>query len=256
MRENLDRARTGFADGDRYDRARPDYPADAVDALCRHCGIGSGTRTLDLAAGSGKLTRHLMERGAAVTAVDPTEGMREALVRAVPGVAVLDGCAEEIPVADASFSAVCVAQAFHWFDADRAIAEIHRVLEPGGALGLLWNVMDRDVAWVDHLQSLIHTWRGDNPWYAGHAWRAAFEASPLFDPLRHEDFRNVQVVDLAGLRSRVSSVSFIAAAPEPERTRMLDAAVAVVADADLDPRRIEIPYRTDVFWSRSRPVES
>lgn len=253
MSEHLARARAGFSDGEGYDRARPDYPADAVDALCRRCRIGPGTATLDLAAGTGKLTRHLAARGAAVTAVDPTPGMRDALRSALPGVRVRDGRAEDLPMADGTFAAVCVAQAFHWFDAPRALPEIHRVLAPGGVLGLMWNVMDREVGWVDRLQALIHTWRGENPWYAGHAWREAFRDSPLFGPLEHEGFRNAQVVDLAGLRGRVASVSFIAAAAPERRAEMLDAAAGLVVGMGLDPARIEIPYRTDLFWTVSAP---
>ena len=251
MSGTLGRAQTGFADGERYDRARPDYPEDAVDALCRHCGIGPGVSTLDLAAGSGKLTRHLIARGAAVTAVDPTAGMRAALAANLPEVTVREGRAEDIPLADGAVQAVCVAQAFHWFDAPRALAEIHRVLVPGGALGLLWNVMDRDVEWVDRLQTLIQTWRGANPWYAGHTWRQAFDGSPLFAPIHHEAYRNRQLVDRDGLRARIGSVSFVASAPADHRERMLDEAVGVAMSTGLDPSRIEIPYRTDVFWTRS-----
>ncbi len=251
MSGHLARARAGFADGEGYDRVRPDYPAQAVEALCRHCGIGAGTPTLDLAAGTGKLTRHLVARGAAVTAVDPTPGMRDALRGALPQVEVTEGRAEDLPMADGTFAAVCVAQAFHWFDAPRALREIHRVLVPDGAVGLMWNVMDREVEWVDRLQALIHTWRGENPWYAGHTWREAFRDSPLFGPLGHEQFRNAQVVDLDGLRGRVASVSFIAAAPPDRRSEMLDAAAGLVVGMGLDPARIEIPYRTDLFWARA-----
>ncbi len=251
MSDHLARARVGFSDGERYDRARPDYPAGAVDALCRHCGIGPGTPTLDLAAGTGKLTRHLVTQGAVVTAVDPTPGMRDALRAALPGIWVEDGSAEALPMANRTFAAVTVAQAFHWFDAPRAIREIHRVLVPGGALGMVWNVMDRDVEWVDRLQTLIQTWRGENPWYSGHTWREAFRDSHLFAPVRHEAVRNAQVVDLEGLRQRVSSVSFIAAATPERQAEMLDAAAELVMGLGLDPARIEIPYRTDVFWTRS-----
>lgn len=255
MSENLDLAREGFDNGAGYDRARPDYPADAVDALCRACSITRGTPTLDLAAGTGKLTRHLDARGACVTAMDPTPGMRAALHAALPDVTVEDGTAEAIPVPDATFAAVCAAQAFHWFDAPRAIVEIHRVLVPGGALGLMWNVMDRDVPWVDELQTLIQSWRGPNPWYAGHTWREAFRDSPYFTPIQHADFRNVQRVDVAGLRARIASVSFIAASPTERREEMLATAVDRVMGFGLDPERIEIPYRTDVFWARSRPSD-
>lgn len=250
MSAPIDLARTGFADGEAYDRARPGYPHDAVRALVTACGVGPGARVLDLAAGSGKLTTHLVATGARVVAVEPTDGMRGMLQRH-PGIDVRAGRAEAIPCADAAMDAVTVAQAFHWFDGPAALGEIARVLRPGGALGLLWNVMDRDVTWVDRLQSLIHTRRGRNPWYAGHAWRAAFDGDARFTPLDERSFRNAQIVDLAGLRGRVASVSFIAAMKAGERARLLDEVDAIARAEGLDPARIPIPYRTDVFWCRS-----
>ncbi len=250
MSGHLDRARSGFADGAAYDRARPGYRPDAVGALLRACGIGAGTRVLDLAAGSGKLTTHLVAAGARVTAVEPTDGMRALLAR-LDGVEVLAGRAEEIPCADGSQDAVTVAQAFHWFDGPAALDEIVRVLQPGGALGLLWNVMDRDVGWVDRLQALIHTRRGANPWYAGHGWRVAFDGRSDLTPLETASFRNEQTVDGAGLGDRVASVSFVADMASHERAELLAGVDALVADEGLDPARIAIPYRTDLFWCRS-----
>ncbi len=99
---------------------------------------------LDLAAGTGKLTRQLVALGANVIAVEPDAGMRATFARVVPGVEMLAGSAEAIPLADASVDAVFVGQAFHWFRAEAALAEMHRVLRPGGGFGLLWNTWHDD----------------------------------------------------------------------------------------------------------------
>ena len=116
---------------DAYERARPGYAPAAVEWIAERLPFG---RVLDLAAGTGKLTRQLVARGADVVAVEPGEEMRAVLARVVPGVEVLAGSAEAIPLPDESVDTVTVAQAFHWFRAEEALAEIHRVLRPGGLL--------------------------------------------------------------------------------------------------------------------------
>src|SRR5256885_1784769 len=109
----------GLAAAD-YERARPSYPAEAIDVLRRQIGVGPGTRVLDLAAGTGKLTRLLVTTGADVVAVEPVAGMRDQLSEVLPEIEALDGTAEAIPFDDDSLDVVTVAQAFHWFDFDKA----------------------------------------------------------------------------------------------------------------------------------------
>lgn len=130
-----------------YERARPSYPDAAVDWL-----LPDGhPQVVDLGAGTGKLTRLIAERGVEVTAVEPADGMRTQLERALPQVPALAGSAEEMPLPDHSVDAVLVAQAWHWVDLERACAEVIRVLRPGGRLGLLWNHRDERVDWVNEL---------------------------------------------------------------------------------------------------------
>src|SRR3954454_1555934 len=128
----------GPAAGD-YERARPSYPAAAIDVLRRELGIGPGRMVCDLAAGTGKLTRLLVPSGATILAVEPVPGMRDELRVAVPDVEVVDGTAEAMPFPDASVDAVTVAQASHWSRFDEALAEIRRVVRPGGGLAILFN---------------------------------------------------------------------------------------------------------------------
>ncbi len=245
----LDLASAGFAGGERYERARPGYPADAIAALCTACEIGLGRRVLDLAAGTGKLTRHLVAQGADVIAVEPVAGMREQLASTMPGVSVVHGTAELLPVDDATIDVVTVGQAFHWFDGPAALREIHRALVPGGAIGLVWNVMDRRVRWVERLQELIHRHRGPNPWYAGHVWRAAFSPGAGFTTLEHRAFANAQTVDIDGLIDRVASVSFIATLPDEVCLEVTAEIRQIVAEELSDQVQFAIPYVTDVFWS-------
>jgi ubiquinone/menaquinone biosynthesis C-methylase UbiE len=136
-----------------YERARPSFPPDAVAHLTATLALGPGRVLLDLGAGTGKLTRLLVPTGARVVAVEPLAEMRATLVQLSPSVEALEGTAEDIPLSDASADAVTVAQAFHWFRGDEALAEIHRVLRPGGSLVLLEHVRGagRAARWQDRL---------------------------------------------------------------------------------------------------------
>ena len=112
----------GFARGAKvYERVRPEYPDRAVDWAMERLGLGPGAVVLDLAAGTGKLTRALVARGLEVLAVDPSSEMLAELRTAVPDLEVREGTAEAIPLEDATVDAVTVAQAFHWFDPQPAL---------------------------------------------------------------------------------------------------------------------------------------
>lgn len=135
-----------------YERGRPSYPPEAIDWLL----AGSKPRdVLDLGAGTGKLTARLAERGLNVIAVDPIAEMLEVLQAALPGVPALLGTAEHIPLPEDSVDAVLVAQAWHWFDPQRAAAEVARVLRPGGRLGLVWNTRDDRLGWVKEFGRIV-----------------------------------------------------------------------------------------------------
>ena len=155
-----------------------------------------------------------MESGAAVIAVEPVAEMRAVLPSAAR---VLDGTAEAIPLDDASVDLVTVAQAFHWFDGDAALAEIHRVLRPGGRLALLWNRRAEDDPVNQALDELLEPHRAGVPTLRGDAWRAAFERTTRFGPLQEHVFDNAQMLDADGLADRVASISFVASLPDDER---------------------------------------
>lgn len=131
-----------------YDRYRLGPPAEILDRVLPQ----SCSSVLDLGAGTGAMTRHLMSRIPTVYAVDPDPRMRAVLSENCPGVTALEGVAEQIPLPDASVDAVVMSSAWHWVDPDRAIPEVARVLHDGGTLALVWNRGDRGVAWVSELE--------------------------------------------------------------------------------------------------------
>jgi SAM-dependent methyltransferase len=144
------RAASFGAAADAYERARPSYPEAAIDWILPK----GARRVLDLGAGTGKLSRPIRARGLEVAAVEPSDGMRAQLSRGLPDVPVFAGSAEQIPLDDASVDAVVVGQAWHWFDPSRAVPEVARVLKPGGALGLIWNIRDLRDPWMDAFSRL------------------------------------------------------------------------------------------------------
>ena len=236
-------AALGFARGaEAYEQGRPGYPAVALEPL----RLSPGMTVLDLAAGTGKLTRALVAAGVRVIAVEPVAEMRAALPDSVEA---LDGTAEAIPVEDGSVDLVTVAQAFHWFDGPAALGEIHRVLRPGGRLGLLWNRRAEDDPVNRAIDALIEPHRMGTPTLRGDAWRAAFERTSLFGPLEEHVFENEQVLDEDGLAARICSISFIAQLPEAERAGLLARARELTAGGP-----VTVPYRTEVHVCDAQPA--
>lgn len=228
-----------------YEMARPGYPDEAVAALAAELGVASGTRVCDLAAGTGKLTRRLVELGASVVAVEPVDAMRDQLMRAVPEVEAVEGTAESIPLPDASVDVVTVAQAFHWFDAPAALAEIARVLKPGGGLALLWNERDDATAWVAEMSRIIRWHERTVSRYQHVDWAEVVAASQRFTPLEEQSIRWAQPMTRAVLADRVRSISYIAVMPSSERER-LASEVASLASRLAEP--FELPYICRVQW--------
>jgi SAM-dependent methyltransferase len=244
-------AARGFALApDDYERGRPMYPFAAVRRLVRELRIKPESAVLDLAAGTGKLTRLLAQLGADVVAVEPVGEMRKRLLETVPGVRALAGTAEAIPLEDESVEAVTVGQAFHWFDGDAALAEIHRVLRPGKRLGMIWNVKDESVDWVRLLAEIVEPYRGSAPRVASGSWKEAFERTELFTPIERARFAFVHELDVDTVVARVTSISFIAALDFRVRERIVEQVRELVAThPDTRGREVfPLRYRTGVYW--------
>lgn len=232
-----------------YARGRPEYPV-ALDGWLRdtlqldeHCTV------VDLGAGTGKFTRRLVATGANIIAVEPVSEMLAQLTLILPDVAARSGTAEKIPVNNGAVDAVVCAQSFHWFASKTALAEIRRVLKPGGRLGLVWNVRSESVDWCAAMTAIMAPYEGDAPRYRSGEWRKVFPAEG-FGPLHEERFRNghtghpEQVIV-----ERVLSTSFIAALPRPQQLIVAARLRDLIAMTPALNRREEVtvPYQTVVF---------
>jgi SAM-dependent methyltransferase len=209
------RARSFGAHAADYARHRANYPADGL-----RWALSAATRpvhdVLDLAAGTGKITEGLLPLGFAVTAVEPDDGMRAELSRRFPQVNALSGTAEKIPLDSGSVDAVLVGQAFHWFDREKALDEIGRVLRPGGALGLLWNDEDESVEWVAGLGRLART----SPTFVVPE-RGRELAHRLFEPFEEAAYPHTHRRTIDSLVETVGTHSWVLVMPRDEREALL-----------------------------------
>ncbi len=233
-----------------YEHSRPGYPSEAVTWLADELGLGPGRRVVDLAAGTGKLTRDLVASGAQVIAVEPVAAMRRTLADTVPAagegaaVSVVGAVAQALPFGDGRVDAITVAQGFHWFATDVALAEMHRVLRDGGGLGLIWNYRDVSDPLQAALTELMEPLRGDTPSYNTGEWRHVFDDGELFATGEEFHWSWRQPVDVEGVADRVASISFIAALAADDRSRFLDRVRAVAAEIEAP---LTLAYVADVF---------
>jgi SAM-dependent methyltransferase len=231
-----------------YERARPDYPDGAGRWLAERLDLRGGRKVLDLAAGTGKLTRLLVATGATVLAVEPVAGMRERLAAALPDVELHDGVAEQIPLEDASVDAATVGQAFHWFDGDRALAEIHRITRGGSRLAVVYNRPLLDDPLQAALDAVVQPLRSQPPAHRSGQWREAFGRTRVWAPVDEAELAHIQPLDRQGMVARVASISFIADLPADQRDGVLCQVHALVKDRS-EP--IELPYVCELFvWRR------
>ena len=246
-----DSAARGFdrSAGD-YERGRPEYPAAAIDLLARELRIGPGSSVVDLAAGTGKLTRGLIRTGARVIAVEPVQGMRTELIRAVPGAEVLAGTAEAIPLADESVAAVLVAQAFHWFDHPKAIREFRRILKPGGFVALIWNARNTGQSHLMAAYERIVTTYGSDFARSGRELVPYESLRELFGGnLEQHVLPNFQDLDWPGLRGRLLSASYMPLAGQKGHDPMMtDLRSAFDKHQKSDGVRLE--YDTRIYLGR------
>jgi SAM-dependent methyltransferase len=237
-----------------YERGRPGYPREAVRFITSAFGLGRGSVVVDLAAGTGKLTRELRGTGAALIAIEPMKGMRREFRRQLPDVPVVEGVAEAIPLPSGFADAVVVGQAFHWFRGGPALREIARVLRPEGVLVLVWNTRDDRVRWSRRFTEIIEGAGGLRPFHEQN-WRRPFRrgASP-FTGLKKRSFAHSQSAPPSTYLARALSVSLVASRPPTVRRRVAREVRALLAT---DPRTrgrrvVELRYRTEVFFCRKR----
>lgn len=200
-----------------YARGRPDYPEAAEDWLRGDLGLGAGKRALDLGSGTGKFLPRLLATGAGVVAVEPLAEMRQHLSARHPEVEARAGTAQAIPLPDGSMDAVICAACFHLFATPQALAEIRRVLKPGGALGLIWNIRAAGVPWVAEVIEIMAPYDTGPAGWEAMEWLKAFPAEG-FGPLVERQFQNPQLGPPENIIiDRVLSVSAIAKLPADVR---------------------------------------
>jgi SAM-dependent methyltransferase len=231
-----------------YERGRPEYPDGARRWLAERLDLRPGRRVVDLAAGTGKLTRLLTATGADVVAIEPVAPMRDRLAAALPGVQLLDGVAEEIPLEDGSVDAATVGQAFHWFDGDRALREIHRIVRGRGRLAVVYNRRPLEDQLHAAIENIIAPLHRETPAHRRGRWRTAFERTHDWTAVDQLELAHAQLLDREGVVSRVASTSFIATLPSEQRAEVLDRVRALVRPHQ-EP--IELPYICELFaWER------
>jgi SAM-dependent methyltransferase len=237
-------------DSNTYDRGRPEYPQKVVDCLSLVFPILPNSTVLELGVGTGKFTKLLLECGVRIIALEPLENMRTKFSQIFPTIQILDGVAESIPLPDNSVDHVIVAQAFHWFDGNGALREIHRVLKPKGNLGLVWNLQDRDHDWVEKLAQIVDANDFGTPQYRKGEWRKSFSGLHLFSPLQEIHFQHSHPSTPEMVIDRVASISFISMLDEMKRKEVLRQVRGLLENhPDIREKTlIHFPYKTDVFF--------
>jgi len=235
-----------------YERGRPGWPAEVVDIG----GLPSTATVLDLGAGTGKLTRLLIPAFERVIAVEPAEEMRRLLERICPGAESLPGRGQDLPLPDAAVDAVFAAQSFHWFDDERAVGEIARVLLPGGTLVLVWNLprgpwepstRGAEELLLSHAPSASEV--SYDPLDLGRGVRLASDEWTLtrsvFEPLQSVQLPNPQTLDRDGLVAYYASMGWLADLPDRERLPLLDEVRSLLSAAEYHRM-----WDTHAHWTR------
>jgi SAM-dependent methyltransferase len=255
MEKSIHQSAEGFQTAsEAYERGRPNYPAEAVGKLVEELGIRAGCTVVELGVGTGKFTKLLSPSRARIIAVEPVEGMRRKFSEILPGIEVLAGTAEAIPMATGSADAVIAAQSFHWFAGEVALREIHRVLKPEGHLGMIWNVRDESVDWVHKLTEIVEAHAGGTPRHRTGAWKKAFQETELFTSLELAQFGYEHAGPPEMIVDRIRSTSFISALPDTTRKGVLEQVRELVRTHPLTRGKsmLVFPYRTEVYWCQCR----
>lgn len=228
-----------------YDRGRPSYPRDAVEWL-----VGPAPASvLELGAGTGKLTQTLVEIGYDVFATDPDDKMLDVLSAKLPETRATVGTAEQIPAPDAGFDVVIAGQAFHWFDHPTALAEIARVLRPGGHIALIWNDRDDKIPWVRRLGALMGKVASEQR----RPTEELIAESGLYSATEVQAFKNWQVIDRESIQDLVLSRSYTISLSEAEREAKRAEVLAFYDDYGRGMDGMQLPYVTTCYRAAVLP---
>ncbi len=237
---------------EQYEDGRPEFPPAVVGAICAELGVGPGARVLDLAAGTGKLTRALLAADLDVVAVEPGAKLRERLGASIGSERILAGTAEEIPLEEGSVDLVTASDAFHWFDVPAALAEIRRVLRPAGSpggLAIIFVGQDwRPAPWGMELAELLGELRGeDHPLWNGPSWRELVLEATGWDGLRELTIKIAAPASRAQILDYLTSFSYVAMLAPDERADAVERAAAVIDGGEIPA---ELPVRFAISLTR------
>lgn len=238
-----------FKSAEAFATGRPDYPAQANEWLIKDLKLRHHSVVVDLGAGTGKFTPRLLDIGAHVIAVEPGERMRDKFRARYPEIELLDGTAENIGLRSGSVDAVICAHSFHWFANPEAMAEIYRILKPGGRLGMIWNLRDAEVDWVGKIAAVVSSVAAGSPRYYSQEWRKAFPYHG-FSPLNERHFRHGHTgLPEDVIINRVKSIGFIANLPPAEQEQVFTQIREILAThPDLVGKEsVTVPYDTVAF---------
>jgi len=226
-----------------YERGRPEYPPAVVGAIVAELRIPAGGPVLDLAAGTGKLTRALLDLALDVVAVEPQPALREVLAAGIGDERVREGFAEAIPLPDESVAAVTVADGFHWFDQAAALREIRRVLRPGGGLAVLSTIPDwGGASWAHEVGTLLAGLRPKHPHFDGPPWQDAVRSAGGWTAPREIRVTTSQPARPERMVDYVASMSWVAALREDQRAETL-ARIGEIVRAGETPAELPIHVR-------------
>ncbi len=231
-------ARSFSSVAEAYDRGRPSFPREAAQWL-----VGQDAATvLEVGAGTGKLTEQLVALGHDVHATEPAQAMLDILRRNLPDTRTTQASAEELPVPDRSVDVVVAAQSFHWFDLERALPEIARVLRPGGHLSLVWNLRNEKIPWVRKLGALI-----GNQELLAQDIAEPLVHSGLFGFVEDATFPFWQDINRETIQDLVLSRSSIASLDEETRAAKLAEVMAFYDDYGRGMDGMRLPYDTQCY---------
>jgi SAM-dependent methyltransferase len=238
-------------DADAYQRLRRDYPQEAIDWFVSEAGLAAGASVLDAGAGTGQAARPLLASGLRVIAMEPAPNLRTKLHEVLPDALVIGGAAEAIPLRDRSLDATVAAQTFQWFDGQRAVPEVHRVLRPEGALAVVWIDSDQGTSLHREMWEAAGEYpeEGSVIDQAQDRWRTSFDDTDVFEPFRTATFPFVRRLAAADIPSFLATSSDIAVL-SPERRDL--ALRGVMKWAEKLPSEVEFPMVTEVNLTFAR----